>query len=64
MAIVSQWDTMARHDRSHMPLARPIPLRLTPEQLRWLDAWRGKTLSRNAAIRVLLQQAIQQQEHA
>jgi len=55
---------MARHDRAHVPLARPIPLRLTPEQLRWLDAWRGKTLSRNAAIRVLLQQAIQQQEHA
>jgi hypothetical protein len=47
-----------------MPLARPIPLRLTPEQLDWLDAWRGNTMSRNAAIRVLLQQAIQQQATA
>jgi len=45
-----------------MPLARPIPLRLTPEQLRWLDSWRGATISRNAAIRILLDQAIRQQQ--
>ncbi len=41
-----------------MPLARPIPLRLAPNQLRWLDSWRGDTLSRSAAIRLLLEHAI------
>ena len=41
-----------------MPLARPIPLRLSPDQLQWLDSWRGQTISRSAAIRLLLQQAI------
>lgn len=41
-----------------MPLARPIPLRLAPTQLQWLDSWRGDTISRSAAIRLLLQQAI------
>jgi hypothetical protein len=41
-----------------MPLARPIPLRLAPNQLQWLDSWRGDTLSRSAAIRLLLEQSI------
>jgi hypothetical protein len=41
-----------------MPLARPIPLRLAPNQLKWLDAWRGDTISRSAAIRLLLDQSI------
>jgi hypothetical protein len=41
-----------------MPLARPIPLRLAPDQLQWLDSWRGSTISRSAAIRLLLEQAI------
>ena len=41
-----------------MPLARPIPLRLAPKQLQWLDSWRGDTLSRSAAIRLLLEQSI------
>ena len=41
-----------------MPLARPIPLRLAPNQLQWLDSWRGDTLSRSAAIRLLLDHAI------
>jgi len=41
-----------------MPLARPIPLRLAPNQLQWLDSWRGDTLSRSAAIRLLLDQSI------
>lgn len=45
-----------------MPLAPPIPLRLSPEQLAWLDSWRGSTLSRSAAIRLLLNQAIRQQK--
>jgi hypothetical protein len=41
-----------------MPLAQPIPLRLTPNQLEWLDSWRGDALSRSAAIRLLLEQSI------
>jgi hypothetical protein len=41
-----------------MPLARPIPLRLAPTQLKWLDAWRGDTISRSAAIRLLLEQSM------
>ena len=57
---VSQSTTLVKPSPRPMPLARPIPLRLTPEQLRWLDAWRGATISRNAAIRLLLEQAIRQ----
>lgn len=41
-----------------MPLAQPIPLRLAPNQLQWLDSWRGDTVSRSAAIRLLLEQSI------
>jgi hypothetical protein len=41
-----------------MPLTRPIPLRLAPNQLQWLDSWRGDTISRSAAIRLLLDQSI------
>ena len=41
-----------------MPLTRPIPLRLAPAQLAWLDRWRGDTISRSAAIRVLIDQSI------
>jgi hypothetical protein len=41
-----------------MPLAHPVPLRLTPDQLAWLDAWRGETFSRSTAIRLLIAEAI------
>ena len=41
-----------------MPLARPIPLRLAPAQLAWLDRCRGDTIPRSAAIRVLIDQSI------
>jgi hypothetical protein len=41
-----------------MPLAHPIPLRLAPEQLEWLDAWRGNTFSRSTAIRLLVDEGI------
>mgnify|MGYP006269152011 FL=1 len=41
-----------------MRLAHPTPIRLTPELLRWLDAWRGDRMSRATAIRVLLEQAM------
>ena len=42
-----------------MPLAPPFLLRLTQQQLIWLDAWRaGAGLSRNAAVRQLLKDAM------
>jgi hypothetical protein len=41
-----------------MPLSHPVPLRLAQDQVEWLDAWRGNTISRGAAIRLLLEQAI------
>jgi len=41
-----------------MPLAHPIPLRLAPEQLEWLDSWRGNTFSRSTAIRLLIAEAM------
>jgi hypothetical protein len=44
-----------------MRLCRPFSLRLSPELLRWLDSWRGDRMSRGTAIRLLLQQAMEQQ---
>ena len=44
---------------ARMSLLQPLNLRLTSQQLTWLDSWRGQTLSRSAAIRLLLDQAIQ-----
>lgn len=41
-----------------MPLSNPVPLRLAPDQLQWLDAWRGDTFSRSTAIRLLIAEAI------
>jgi len=41
-----------------MPLAHPVPLRLTPDQLAWLDAWRGDTFSRSTAIRLLIAESM------
>jgi hypothetical protein len=42
-----------------MQLARPFSLRLSPDQLQWLDAWRGDRMSRGTAIRLLLQQSME-----
>jgi hypothetical protein len=41
-----------------VPLSHPIALRLTPAQLAWLDRWRGETVSRGCAIRILMDEAI------
>ena len=41
-----------------VPLSHPIALRLTQSQLEWLDRWRGETVSRGSAIRILLGEAI------
>jgi hypothetical protein len=50
--------TLVKPIRTHMPLAHPIPLRLAPEQLEWLDSWRGNTFSRSTAIRLLVDEGI------
>lgn len=41
-----------------MRLAHPIPVRLSPDLLQRLDSWRGDTMSRATAIRILLLQAL------
>lgn len=41
-----------------MQLARPFSLRLSSDQLQWLDSWRGDTMSRGTAIRLLLQEVM------
>ena len=41
-----------------MRLSTPTPVRLSPELLQWLDAWRGDVMSRSTAIRVLLEDAM------
>jgi hypothetical protein len=46
-----------------MALSRPTALRLTASQLIWIDFWRGDRMSRNAAIRLLLQQSIDLHAH-
>lgn len=41
-----------------MPLCSPFSIRLAPEQVAWLDAWRGASMSRATAIRILLDQSM------
>lgn len=42
-----------------MPLSRPVPLRLSAEQLTWLDLWRGAHMSRSTAIRIIIQKELE-----
>jgi hypothetical protein len=42
-----------------MRLANPTPVRLSPDLLQWLDAWRGDRMSRGTAIRLLLHQSME-----
>jgi hypothetical protein len=60
--IVAVSSTVRKPCSQTVPLAPPIPLRLSKEQLDWLDQWRGSTLSRSAAIRVLINQVIRSNE--
>ena len=45
-----------------MKLAHPTHIRLTQELLQRLDKWRGDTMSRATAIRLLLEQALTSQK--
>lgn len=50
--------TVRKPSAARMKLAHPTPVRLTPELLQLLDAWRGDRMSRSTAIRLLLEQAL------
>ena len=50
--------TLRKPSAARMKLAHPTPVRLTPELLLRLDAWRGDRMSRSTAIRLLLEQAL------
>ena len=41
-----------------MPLCPPFSLRLTREQIDWLDRWSGEEMSRATAIRLLIAEAM------
>lgn len=41
-----------------MPLSTPFSLRLTQEQIEWIEAWSGDTMSRGTAIRLLIAEAM------
>jgi len=45
-----------------MPLSRPVPLRLSAEQLTWLDLWRGTHMSRSTAIRLIIQKELERSQ--
>lgn len=45
-----------------MRLAHPTPIRLPSDLLRRLDAWRGDSMSRATAIRLLLLQALDREQ--
>ena len=52
--------TMGKHRPAPMRLANPTPIRLSQAQLDWLDAWRGNTMSRSSAIRLLLERVMRE----
>jgi len=54
--------TLRKSSPRAMRLAKPTPIRLTPELLRWLDRWRGDRMSRATAIRILLEQAMESRQ--
>jgi hypothetical protein len=41
-----------------MPLCPPFSLRLTREQIQWLDQWSGDQMSRGTAVRLLIAEAM------
>jgi hypothetical protein len=46
-----------------LKLANPSHIRLSSDLLEWLDAWRGDRMSRGAAIRFHLHQAMELHEY-
>jgi hypothetical protein len=62
--LVAAATTMGKHRPAPMRLANPTPIRLSQAQLDWLDAWRGNTMSRSSAIRLLLERVMREQQAA
>lgn len=52
--------TMGKPDASVMKLSHPTHIRLTQDLLQRLDSWRGDRMNRATAIRLLLEQALEQ----
>lgn len=44
-----------------MELAHPLSVQFTPEQLAWLDRYKPMGLSRSAALRLLVHEAMRQE---
>jgi metal-responsive CopG/Arc/MetJ family transcriptional regulator len=51
---------MGKPDASVMKLSHPTHIRLTQDLLQRLDSWRGDRMNRATAIRLLLEQALEQ----
>jgi hypothetical protein len=47
-----------------MELAHPLSVQFTREQLAWLDRYKPMGLSRSAALRLLVHEAMRQQRDA
>jgi len=58
LATVAGPATVCKYPAAAMPLANPTPVRLAKDQIQWIDGWRGDTMPRGTAIRVLLEQVI------
>jgi len=50
--------TLRSTRRCALNLVNPTHIRLSPELITWLDSWRGDRMSRGAAIRFHLHQAM------
>ena len=37
---------------------KPLSIRLTKDQIEWLDQWRGSNISRGSAVRLLISNLI------
>ena len=49
---------LCEHLAELMALSHPLSVQFTPEQLAWLDSHRPSGLSRSAALRLVVQHAI------
>ena len=58
MRIVTHWVTIGKCFATQMALCPPFSLRLTREQIQWLDRWSGDEMSRGTAIRLLIHEAM------
>ena len=60
LATVAAAATLGKPEASLMKLSHPTHIRLTQDLLQRLDSWRGDRMNRATAIRLLLEQALEQ----